>query len=90
MKSHEALTEDQRGWLQLEQGRLFFECAGEGDPVVFLHGFGLDLRMWTPQFEALQSTLRVIRYDLRGFGRSSLSPINFLLNAKFSRLLFAY
>ena len=74
MKSHEALTEDQRGWLQLEQGRLFFECAGEGDPVVFLHGFGLDLRMWTPQFETFQSAFRVIRYDLRGFGRSSVPP----------------
>lgn len=65
-----------RGWLQVAQGELLFECAGEGDPVVFLHGFGLDLRMWTLQFEALQSTFRVIRYDLRGFGRSSVPPVS--------------
>ena len=30
--------------------------------------------MWAPQFDALQSTFRVIRYDLRGFGRSSQPP----------------
>ena len=53
-------------------GDLVFECAGNGEPVVFLHGFGLDSRMWAPQFEALQSTFRVIRYDIRGFGRSPL------------------
>ena len=60
------------GWFRFNDGDLFFESAGTGDAVVFLHGFGLDCRMWAPQFEALQSTFRVIRYDLRGFGRSSL------------------
>jgi len=41
-------------------------------PVVLLHGFGLDARMWEPQFERFATRFRVIRYDLRGFGRSSL------------------
>ena len=75
MKSPEAPIEAKAGWLQVPQGELSFECAGEGDAVVFLHGFGLDLRMWASQFEALQSTFRVIRYDLRGFGRSSVPPV---------------
>ena len=75
MKSHEAPMEAKRGWLQVKEGELSFECAGEGDAVVFLHGFGLDLRMWNPQVEAFQSTFRVIRYDLRGFGRSSAPPV---------------
>jgi pimeloyl-ACP methyl ester carboxylesterase len=39
-----------------------------------LHGFGLDSREWTPQCDALQSHYRIIRYDLRGFGRSSAVP----------------
>jgi 3-oxoadipate enol-lactonase len=56
----------------MKSGELFFECAGEGDTVVLLHGFSLDLRMWTPQFEEFQKAHRVIRYDLRGFGRSTL------------------
>ena len=51
MKSHEAPIAAKPGWLQLQQGELWFECAGEGDAVVFLHGFGLDLRMWASQFE---------------------------------------
>jgi len=60
--------------LPVKEGELFFECAGEGEPVVFLHGFGLDSRMWEPQFEGLRSGFRLIRYDLRGFGSSSPVP----------------
>jgi len=74
MKSHEAPITAEPGWLQVKGGELFFECAGEGEPVAFLHGFGLDLRTWIPQWEAFHSAFRVIRYDLRGFGRSSLPP----------------
>jgi pimeloyl-ACP methyl ester carboxylesterase len=64
------------GRFLVDDGDLFFESVGEGEAVVFLHGFGLDSRMWDPQFEVLQSTFRVIRYDFRGFGRSSLPPHN--------------
>src|SRR5262252_8058024 len=73
---HEFSPRGDCGWLQVEQGQLFFECTGEGDPVVFLHGFGLDLRMWAPQFDAFRSAFRVIRYDLRGFGLSSSPPVD--------------
>ena len=65
---------ERNGRFPVNDGDLFFEWAGAGEAVVFLHGFGLDSRMWAPQFELLQSTFRVIRYDLRGFGRSSLPP----------------
>jgi len=65
---------EQNGHFPVENGELFFQSAGGGDPVVFLHGFGFDRRMWTPQFELFGSTFRVITYDLRGFGRSSLPP----------------
>jgi 3-oxoadipate enol-lactonase len=53
------------GWLQ-------YATAGDGDPVVFIHGFGLDSRMWDPQWRAFAQRHRVIRYDLRGYGGSSL------------------
>ncbi|HEY2780972.1 MAG TPA: alpha/beta fold hydrolase [Steroidobacteraceae bacterium] len=52
------------GWLQ-------YEVAGAGDPVVFLHGFGLDAAMWDPQWPVFAAAHRVIRYDLRGYGASS-------------------
>jgi len=52
--------------------KIHFEIAGAGEPLVFIHGFGLDLRMWDEQFTVLSRTHRVLRYDARGFGRSSV------------------
>jgi pimeloyl-ACP methyl ester carboxylesterase len=50
--------------------QLYYEACGSGRPVLFLHGFTLDHRMWRTQVEALASRYRVVTYDARGFGRS--------------------
>jgi pimeloyl-ACP methyl ester carboxylesterase len=42
--------------------------SGAGTPVVLLHAFPLDGRMWAPQVEALAGSYQVIIPDLRGFG----------------------
>ncbi len=42
--------------------------SGAGTPLVLLHAFPLDGRMWAPQVEALAGTYQVIGPDLRGFG----------------------
>ncbi|HEX8917359.1 MAG TPA: alpha/beta fold hydrolase [Chloroflexota bacterium] len=52
--------------------RLFYEVAGTGTPVVLIHGFSLDSRMWDDQMDAFAARHQVIRYDMRGTGRSSL------------------
>jgi len=52
------------------EGTLACEETGSGAPVVMLHGFSFDQRMWDPQFLPLGDRHRVIRYDLRGFGAS--------------------
>jgi len=49
---------------------LYYEVAGSGEPVALVHGFALDSRMWDDQVDALAEGHRVIRYDVRGFGRS--------------------
>jgi CubicO group peptidase (beta-lactamase class C family)/pimeloyl-ACP methyl ester carboxylesterase len=49
---------------------LYYEEKGRGEPVVLLHGHSLDRTQWDPQFDALAARHRVIRYDLRGYGRS--------------------
>ena len=50
---------------------LFFRDWGHGDPVVFVHGWGLNSDMWEYQLPALADRgLRCIAYDRRGCGRS--------------------
>jgi pimeloyl-ACP methyl ester carboxylesterase len=44
---------------------------GDPTPIVFVHGFSLDHRMWNAQLPAFPQR-RIVRYDLRGFGRSAL------------------
>lgn len=53
-------------------GVLQYAVAGDGEPVIFIHGFGLDSEMWAPQWPVFAERYRTIRYDLRGYGRSSL------------------
>ena len=50
--------------------RLWYEVAGEGRPLVLLHAGLVDARMWDEHVPALAERHRVIRYDLRAFGRS--------------------
>ena len=60
------------GTAEVNGTRLYYEVAGQGAPVVLVHGLGLDTRMWDGQFELLAGHYRVIRYDVRGFGKSAL------------------
>ena len=67
-----AHTPRKSGMVTVGDGQLYYEEAGEGPAVVLVHGFTLDTRMWDDQFDVLARNHRVVRYDLRGFGRSSL------------------
>ena len=48
--------------------------AGEGAPVILLHGWTLDHRMWTPQIAALADKHLLVMPDRRGCGRSTAPP----------------
>lgn len=58
--------------LQVNDTQIYYEEAGVGSAVVLIHGFTLDTRMWDDQFLPLAQGFQVIRYDLRGFGRSAV------------------
>jgi pimeloyl-ACP methyl ester carboxylesterase len=50
--------------------RLYVEDDGAGPAILFIHGGLGDLRLWEPEAQALASSFRCIRYDLRYWGRS--------------------
>lgn len=58
----------------VEGGDLVVETIGVGPPLILLHGWTLDRRMWMPQVAALARHYRLIAYDRRGFGQSSAPP----------------
>ena len=62
----------QSGAAELSGARLHYEVAGSGQPLVLVHGLGLDLRMWDDQFTPLAHRFHVLRYDVRGYGQSTL------------------
>jgi pimeloyl-ACP methyl ester carboxylesterase len=68
------MTQTRTERLDLGDGQLYYEIAGEGFPLVLSHAAFLDSRMFDDIWEPLAEHFRVVRYDMRGYGRSS--PVN--------------
>lgn len=51
-----------------------YDAIGNGEPLLFLHGFPLHRRMWAPQLAALSPRAHCIAPDIRGFGESTPEP----------------
>jgi len=62
--------------LELKDIQVRYELAGpESGPVLVLsNSLGTNLGMWDPQMAELSRTHRILRYDMRGHGRSSVTP----------------
>lgn len=56
----------------LHDSTIHYLVKGEGKPLVLVHGFPLDSRIWAAQVDALADTYRVIAPDLHGFGQSKV------------------
>ena len=54
-----------------DNGRLAYDVAGEGIPLLLIMGTGADRSFWAAQVPELSRHLRVITYDSRGTGESS-------------------
>ncbi len=60
----------QTGFATVNGAELYYEIGGQGDSILLLHAGVADSRMWDGQFKVFAQHYQVIRYDLRGFGRS--------------------
>ncbi len=65
------MSNEINGYLGLEDGKLYYEVEGEGEPLVLSHAGFVDRRMWDEQWGAFTRLYRTVRYDMRGFGKSS-------------------
>src|SRR4029077_15869955 len=52
--------------------RLYYEEAGSGTPVLFIHEFAGDYRSWEPQLRFFSRYFRCIAYNARGFPPSDV------------------
>lgn len=69
--------EKQTGFAEINGAKIYYEVAGEGHPLVLIHAGIADSRMWDDQFDAFAEHHLVVRYDVRGFGKSEKPPTPF-------------
>ncbi len=58
------------GFAEVNGTKLYYEMKGNGPAIVFIHSGGFDRRTWDDQFSAFSDRYTVIRYDVRGYGKS--------------------
>jgi pimeloyl-ACP methyl ester carboxylesterase len=69
--------ESKIGYAEIKDVRLYYEIDGEGPELVLIHAGCADSRMWDEQFSTFARHYRVLRYDMRGYGQSTISKAAF-------------
>lgn len=60
--------------IKIDDITINYNDLGEGKlPIIFIHGFPFDKSSWQPQLDYLRQYDRIITYDLRGYGNSTLN-----------------
>ena len=59
------------GFMDVDEGKIYYEMAGKGDVIVLVHDGSLHSVTWDEQFFTFAENYKVIRYDRRGYGKSS-------------------
>jgi 3-oxoadipate enol-lactonase len=62
---------NQSGLAAINHAQIYYEMAGAGQPFVMIHAGIADSRQWNNEFAYFSQRFRVIRYDLRGYGKSA-------------------
>jgi 2-hydroxy-6-oxonona-2,4-dienedioate hydrolase len=58
------------GFVAIGNANIYYEVAGEGQSMVLVHAGVADSRQWNSEFEHFAQDFRVLRYDMRGYGKS--------------------
>jgi 3-oxoadipate enol-lactonase len=66
-----------QGFVESDGARIYFELEGSGPPLTLIHAGVANLRQWDPQLPAFAERHTVIRYDTRGFGRTTTENVAF-------------
>ena len=63
-------------FLEANGAQMHYELSGpvSAPVLVFSNSLGTNIKMWTPQVEALGERYRILRYDTRGHGQSVVTP----------------
>lgn len=75
------------GYVDVEGARLYYETAGAGHPLVMLHAGIANMHYWDDQWEPFARAYRVVRYDIRGYGKSIMPPGPFNMRDDLYRLM---
>jgi pimeloyl-ACP methyl ester carboxylesterase len=62
--------------LKTDNGPLYYDAIGDGQPLVFISGWAMSCECWRPAVEMLKATHRCLIYDSRGMGRSQPTDVN--------------
>lgn len=65
----------------VEGGQLYYETTGEGQGLILIHAGIAHSQMWDEQVKLFLKHYQVIRYDLRGHGKTQTEAVKFS-NAK--------
>ena len=58
------------GFINAGKAQLYYETAGQGTPFVMIHAGVADSRQWNNDFASFARNYQVVRYDMRGYGKS--------------------
>lgn len=56
--------------IDINGASVYYEIVGSGHPLILIHAGIADSRMWDDQIAAFSKTYQVIRYDVRGYGKT--------------------
>ncbi|MFD1564608.1 alpha/beta fold hydrolase [Haloarchaeobius amylolyticus] len=62
--------------LEVDDGTIYYETSGDGQPLVFVHGGWMDGSAWEPQVDHFDDEYQVVTLDVRGHGNTGATDVD--------------